>query len=88
MAVTREQQRLAAEATRLLNEPLLAEAFAEVRMDALIALSEADAGDMKEILRLQAIATCLSDVRDLLYSKITASGLSDGGVQVETPPTA
>jgi hypothetical protein len=88
MAVTREQQRLAAEATRLLNEPLLAEAFAEVRMDALIALSEADAGDMKGILRLQAIATCLSDVRDLLYAKITASGQADGGVQVETPPTA
>jgi hypothetical protein len=85
---TREQQRLAAEATRLLNEPLLADAFAEVRMDALAALSEADAGDMKEILRLQAIATCLSDVRDLLYAKITASGQSDGGVQVETPPTA
>ena len=88
MAVTREQQRLASEATRLLSEPLLADAFAEVRMDALIALSEADAGDMKEILRLQAIATCLSDVVDLLKAKITASGQSDGGVQVETPPTA
>jgi hypothetical protein len=85
---TREQQRLAAEALRLLNEPLLAEAFAEVRMDALTALSEVDAGDMKEILRLQAIATCLSDVRDLLYAKITASGQADGGIQVETPPTA
>lgn len=88
MAVSREQQRLAAEATRLLNEPLLADAFAEVRMDALIALSEADASNMKEILRLQAIATCLSDVVDLLKAKITASGQSDGGVQVETPPTA
>ena len=85
---TREQQRLAAEATRLLNEPLLADAFAEVRMDALVALSETDASDMKEILRLQAIATCLSDVVDLLKAKITASGQSDGGVQVETPPTA
>lgn len=88
MAVSREQQRLAAEATRLLNEPLLADAFAEVRMDALVALSEADASNMKEILRLQAIATCLSDVVDLLKAKITASGQSDGGVQVETPPTA
>lgn len=85
---TREQQRLASEATRLLNEPLLADAFAEVRMDALIALSEADAGDMKEILRLQAIATCLSEVRDLLYAQITASGQSDGGIEVEKPPTA
>jgi hypothetical protein len=83
----RANDRLAAEATRLLNEPLLADAFAEVRMDALIALSEADAGDMKEILRLQAIATCLSDVVGLLKAKITASGQNDGGVQVETPPT-
>jgi hypothetical protein len=88
MASSRDQKRQAAEATRLLNEPLLADAFAEVRMDALIALSEADAGDMKEILRLQAIATCLSDVRDLLYAKITASGQIDGGMQIETPPTA
>lgn len=85
---TREQQRLASEATRLLSEPLLADAFAEVRMDALVALSEADASDMKEILRLQAIATCLSDVVDLLKANIIASGQSDGGVQVETPPTA
>jgi len=84
----RAEQRLAAEATRLLSEPLLAEAFAEVRMDALIALAEVDAANTKEILRLQAIAGCLSDVRDLLYAKITASGMSDGGVQVETPPTA
>lgn len=82
------EQRLAAEATRLLSEPLLADAFAEVRMDALIALSEADASDMKEILRLQAIATCLSDVVDLLKAKITASGQADGGVQIETEPTA
>lgn len=86
--MSREAQRLAAEATRLLNEPLLAEAFAKVRMDALVALSEADASDMKEILRLQAIATCLSEVRDLLYTSITASGQHDGGVQVETKPTA
>ena len=82
------EQRRAAEATRLLNEPLLAEAMTTVRMNALIALSEADAGDMKEILRLQAIATCLNDVLDLLRSSITASGQSDGGVQVETTPTA
>lgn len=81
-------ERLAAEATRLLNEPLLAEAFAEVRMDALIGLSEVDATNTTEILRLQAIATCLSDVVDLLKAKIIASGQSDGGVQVETPPTA
>lgn len=86
--MSREQDRLAAEATRLLSEPLLADAFAEVRMDALIALSEADASDMKEILRLQAIATCLSDVVDLLKAKITASGQADGGVQIETVPTA
>ena len=81
-------KRRAAEATRLLNEPLLAEAMTEVRMNALIALSEVDAGDMKEILRLQAIATCLNDVVELLRANITASGQSDGGVQVETKPTA
>ena len=85
--MSREAQRLAAEAARLLSEPLLADAMLEVRMEALVALSEVDASDMKEILRLQAIATCLSDVVDLLKAKITASGQSDGGIQVETPPT-
>lgn len=84
----RAEERLAAEATRLLSEPLLADAFAEVRMDALIALSEVDAADTNEILRLQAVANCLNDVVDLLKAKIIASGQSDGGVQVETTPTA
>lgn len=84
----RADERLAAEAQRLLSEPLLADAFAEVRMDALIALSEVDASKTIEILRLQAIATCLSDVVDLLKAKIIASGQSDGGMQVETAPSA
>ena len=82
------EQRNAAEATRLLNEPLLAEAFAAVRMQALLDLASVDAANTKEILRLQAIANCLNDVVDLLKAKITASGLSDGGIEVETKPTA
>lgn len=82
------KERLASEATRLLNEPLLADAFTEVRMNALVALADADASDTKEILRLQAIANCLNDVVDLLRSHITASGRDDGGVSIESKPTA
>lgn len=84
----RAEERLAAEAARLLSEPLLADAFEQVRMDALLALAEVDAADTNEILRLQAIANCLNDVVDLLKAKIIASGSSDGGMQVETTPTA
>lgn len=84
----RAEERLAAEAARLLSEPLLADAFEQVRMDALLGLAEVDAADTNEILRLQAAANCLNDVVDLLKAKIIASGRNDGGMLVETEPTA
>lgn len=79
-------ERKAAEAKRLLNEPLLAAAFEAVMLNAMRELTTVDASDTKEILRLQAIACCLSDVRDALYASILASGEADGGVSVNERP--
>lgn len=69
----------AEEAKNLLSNELLAEALTEVRMDALVALGEVDATDTKEILRLQAIAHCLQEVRDKLEAAIIRTGERDGG---------
>lgn len=71
---------LAERASYLLNDEILAAAFERVRLDALTKLATVDASDTTEILRLQAIANCLSDVRDALVAVILASGKSDGGV--------
>lgn len=75
----------AKEAARLLGDEVLAGAMATVRMNALLALADVDASDTKEILRQQAIAKCLSDVRDALHAAILATGQNDGGVSVNGP---
>lgn len=75
----------AKEAARLLSDDTMAGAFETVRINALVALSTADAGNMKEILRLQAIANCLSDVRDQLEAAIVAMGKADGGFDPSKP---
>ena len=78
----------AKEAARLLADDTLAEAMTNVRMKALVALADVDAADTKEILRLQAIAGCLSDVRDELHAMILATGESDGGFDPNQPAQA
>ena len=83
MTDSREQERLAQEANRLLNEPLLVRAFDEVRVDAMIGLTEVDPDNKTEIMRLQAIAKCLEDVRDALSAKILASSENEGGITLE-----
>lgn len=75
----------AKEAARLLADDTLATAMTEVRTNALLALGEVDASDTKEILRLQAIANCLSDVRDQLEAAIKKMGSADGGFDPNKP---
>lgn len=75
-----ERTHRAEEAKNLLGNELFADAMTKVRMDALIALSEVDAGDTKEILRLQAIAHCTQEVFSLLDAAIKATGEQDGGI--------
>lgn len=75
----------AKEATRLLNDDVLAEAMTAVRTNALVALSTVDADNKTEILRLQAIANCLPDVVDALKSHIIAAGGMSGGVDLNKP---
>ena len=48
----------------------LADAMTTVRMNALVALGEVDPTDIKQITRLQAIAGCLQEVRDLLQAAV------------------
>lgn len=78
----------AGEAARLLADDVLAEAMTNVRTEALVALSTVDANNTTEILRLQAIANCLQDVRDWLDAKIKALGTSDGGFDPNKQPPA
>lgn len=75
----------AKEAARLLNDDVLAAAMSTVRMNALVGLSEVDPDNKTEILRLQAMARCLSDVRDALEAAILATGARDGGVSMDGP---
>ncbi len=65
-----EIEHFAKEAARLLSDDTLATAMSNVRMKALVELADVDASDTKEILRLQAIANCLQDVRDELQAAI------------------
>lgn len=78
----------AKEAERLLKDDTLAEAMTVVRMNALVALGEVDASDTKEILRLQAIAKCLDEVKAELERAILAIGQGDGGFDPNARPTA
>jgi hypothetical protein len=75
----------AKEAARLLADETFATAMTNVRMSALVALGEVDASDTKEILRLQARANCLQDVRDQLEAAIKAMGSADGGFDPNKP---
>ncbi len=80
-----DKYHLAREAARLLNDEVLAWAMTEVRTNALAALAEVNATDTDEIRRLQAIAGCLQQVRDLLHEAIIATGEMDGGMSANEP---
>lgn len=90
MAVTREQQRAAAEAVRLLSEPLLVEALDGIMADAFAEFKAITIGpdNIMEVIALQQRIIATQEIHDRLEAKITASGQRDGGVVVEKPPTA
>jgi hypothetical protein len=79
------EKHYANEASRLLSDDTLATAMTTVRANALVALADVDASDTKEILRLQAIANCLQDVRDQLEAAIKSMGSADGGFDPNKP---
>jgi hypothetical protein len=63
----------------LLRHDELTAAFNEVRQNALEQLAVTEASDTTAILRLQAMAGCLTDVRDALRAVLLAAGKFDGG---------
>jgi hypothetical protein len=84
--MTATADHFAKEAERLLTDEVLTTAFDRVRLEALEALAVADAGDTKEVLRLQAIAGVITEVRSLLGAMIAASGKRDGGFDPNERP--
>ena len=78
--MTPEQEHRAEEAKNLLGNDLFAELLTQVRTDALVGLADVDADNIKEVLRLQAIAHCTLEVRMLLEAVILQTGEQDGGM--------
>lgn len=85
-----DAERLAAEAARLLNEPLLVEALDGIMADAFADFKELAIGPdtIHQVIALQQRILVTHEIHDRLNAKITASGLRDGGVVVEKKPTA
>lgn len=85
----REAKRLASEATRLLNEPLLVEAFDDIMGDAFAEFKamKLSPDTVYEAIALQQRILVVQEIHDRLEAKILASGQSDGGMQVENKPT-
>lgn len=85
-----EKERLAAEATRLLNEPLLVEALDGIMGDAFAEFKEMKVSPdtIHEVIALQQRILVTQEIHDRLEAKITASGQRDGGVVVEIKPDA
>lgn len=83
--MTATAEHYAREADRLLHDDILSAAFDAVRREALEALAVADAANINEIMRLQAIAGVVTEVRALLEASIIAAGKMDGGVDPNKP---
>ncbi len=85
-----EAERLASEAQRLLNEPLLVEALDNIMGDAFAEFKAMTIGpdNLHEVIALQQRILVTQDIHDRIEAKITASGLRDGGLTVENKPTA
>jgi len=80
-----EAERLAAEATRLLNEPLLVEALDGIMADAFAEFKSMSIGPdtIYDVVALQQRIIATQEIYDRIDAKITASGQRDGGVIVE-----
>lgn len=85
-----EAQRLAAEAQRLLAEPLLAEALDDLLSDAFAEFKALRIAPetMTDVIALQQRILVIQEIPSLIARKITASGQYDGGLEVEKKPTA
>lgn len=82
-----EAERLAAEAKRLLNEPLLVEALDGIMADAFAEFKAMSIGPatIYDVVALQQRIIATQEIHDRIDQKITASGQRDGGVVVEKP---
>lgn len=78
-------KRIAAEAERLLNEPLLVAALDELMADAFAEFKSAKIGPetLHEVIALQQRINVLQAIPDQIRAKITAAGERDGGFAVE-----
>ena len=82
-----EAERLAAEASRLLNEPLLVEALDGIMADAFAEFKAMSIGpdNIFDVVALQQRIIATQEIHARIDQKITASGQRDGGVVVEKP---
>lgn len=85
----REKERLAQEATRLLNEPLLADALNEMMADAFAEFKSMRVSPetMPDVIALQQRVNVIQEIPDRLHARIIASGQADGGMSVEKEPS-
>jgi hypothetical protein len=85
-----EAERLASEANRLLNEPLLVEALDGIMADAFADFKALRVSQetLPDVIALQQRILVAHEIHDRINAKILASGQADGGVTVETKPTA
>lgn len=82
---------IAADAARqLLANPILAGVLDAIMADAFAEFKSipVTAANIEAVIALQARANAAHEVHDRLEAIITASGVHDGGVVVETRPTA
>ena len=86
----RQEDRLAAEAARLLSEPLLVEALDGIMADAFAEFKAITIGpdNIMEVIALQQRIIATQEIHDRLEAKITASGQRDGGQVIEKSSTA
>ena len=77
MSAELRQEHLAREARRLLEDEVLRRAFDAVRQDAIEALAGVDADDRTAILRLQARAAVIDEVRAQLQAMIMRGGVHE-----------
>lgn len=82
-----EAERLAAEAKRLLNEPLLVEALDGIMADAFAEFKAMSIGPdtIYDVVALQQRIIATQEIHSRIDAKITAAGQRDGGVVVEKP---
>lgn len=84
-----DKERLAAEAERLLNEPLLVQALDTIMGEAFAEFKQLKLSPdtIHDAIALQQRIIVVQDIHDRLESVILASGKMDGGHKIEIKPT-